>query len=395
MVAHQPMPELLAAPAIAAPSGRHHRVASLDGLRGVAALVVVVHHALLTVPVLSSAYGLGSVGLQTGSVPWLLTRTPLHLLWAGGEAVTVFFVLSGLVLAMPRIEEPRQAWDAYYLKRFVRLYLPVAAAVLLGTVLVYVPNRALGMGGSAWLNAHPVSVSAKDVLLGLTLAFGPPGAVNTALWSLEWEVFFSALLPVFLVTARLFRGRRTWLLSACALVLVAGPSLHGSLAYFPLFMCGVALALDGSRATSQTLDAGAPAAALWLGVALALLVLPWMVLVPGPQSWLVAGISRVAVAAGATMLVEVVRVNGKVATALRGRPFQWLGSRSFSLYLVHEPIVVASAVALGRTPDPRWFVPMMLVAALAAAEVFFRLVERPSLALATRAGLASSRPTSA
>jgi uncharacterized membrane protein len=73
------------------------RVRSLDGLRGVAALIVVVHHALLTSPTLARV----NYGAVPGSVHgflWWMTYTPLHLIWAGPEAVFVFFVLSGFVL---------------------------------------------------------------------------------------------------------------------------------------------------------------------------------------------------------------------------------------------------------------------------------------------------------
>jgi hypothetical protein len=84
------------------PSGR---LPSLDGLRGVAALIVVVHHTLLTVPSLSVAYFLDGPAAVRGSKAWWLSWTPLHLIWAGGEAVIVFFVLSGFVLALPYVNQ--------------------------------------------------------------------------------------------------------------------------------------------------------------------------------------------------------------------------------------------------------------------------------------------------
>ena len=109
------------------------RVTSLDGLRGLAAVVVLVHHALLTAPVLASAYYGGSVSDASDPVSWALTYTPLHLIWAGTEAVYLFFVLSGVVLTFPVLRSRSFSWLAYYPSRLLRLYGPIVFAVLLGS----------------------------------------------------------------------------------------------------------------------------------------------------------------------------------------------------------------------------------------------------------------------
>ena len=66
------------------------RIKSLDGLRGVAALIVVFHHILLTVPSLALAYEFTEPHYAHD---WLdiLTYTPLHLIWDGPAAVVIFF----------------------------------------------------------------------------------------------------------------------------------------------------------------------------------------------------------------------------------------------------------------------------------------------------------------
>src|SRR6185312_1226739 len=101
------------------------RVRSLDGLRGLAALIVVEHHALLaTVPWLAGPYGPGPLPTR-GSLDWLLVYTPLHIFWAGQEFVVVFFVLSGFVLSLPIARGGRLRIASYYPARLIRLYLPV------------------------------------------------------------------------------------------------------------------------------------------------------------------------------------------------------------------------------------------------------------------------------
>jgi peptidoglycan/LPS O-acetylase OafA/YrhL len=75
------------------------RIGALDGLRGVAAGVVLVHHALMSDPGLATAY----TRPEAGESGWrsVLLYSPLHVLWGGTQAVFVFFVLSGYVLALP------------------------------------------------------------------------------------------------------------------------------------------------------------------------------------------------------------------------------------------------------------------------------------------------------
>ena len=59
-----------------------NRFRSLDGLRGVAALVVVVYHVMLTGTAIASAY-LHPADTTFTPVSYAFFWTPLHLLWAG------------------------------------------------------------------------------------------------------------------------------------------------------------------------------------------------------------------------------------------------------------------------------------------------------------------------
>ena len=67
---------------------------------------------------------------------------------------------------------------------------------------------------------------------------------------------------------------------------------------------------------------------------------------------------------------------------LSGGRVQWMGRVSFSLYLVHEPIVVSTAYALGGRP-PVWAEMLIAVpVALLVAEGFYRGVEVPTVGFA-------------
>ena len=75
-----------------------------------------------------------------------------------------------------------------------------------------------------------------------------PSLLNSPLWSLQWEVAFSLLLPVYVFIAVRWRGLA--LLKVCrALVLVGIGSKtgHASLLYMPVFVLGAVLAAERDR----------------------------------------------------------------------------------------------------------------------------------------------------
>jgi peptidoglycan/LPS O-acetylase OafA/YrhL len=72
---------------------------------------------------------------------------------------------------------------------------------------------------------------------------------------------------------------------------------------------------------------------------------------------------------------------------------QWLGRRSFSLYLTHEPVVVALAVGL-HLPSIWVLAALALPLSALVAELFYRVVERPAHRVAQRLGRRPAEPTS-
>jgi peptidoglycan/LPS O-acetylase OafA/YrhL len=77
------------------------RLRSLDALRGIAALVVVFHHALMVFPQEATApNGLSDLRNWLDPLAWL-RWSPSRVILAGRPAVILFFILSGLVLTLP------------------------------------------------------------------------------------------------------------------------------------------------------------------------------------------------------------------------------------------------------------------------------------------------------
>ena len=88
----------------------------------------------------------------------------------------------------------------------------------------------------------------------------------------------------------------------------------------------------------------------------------------------------------AAVLVGAVQQPGcAVARMLSTRPLVWLGSRSFSLYLVHYPLLIFMNPATRTTAVAWWEWIIQFAVLLVAAEAFYRAVESPAAALARRA----------
>ncbi|WEG10475.1 acyltransferase [Microbacterium horticulturae] len=347
------------------------RLSSLDGLRGAAALIVVVHHCFLVSPAFAAAY----YGGETGDSPLRLALiySPLHLLWGGAEAVVVFFVLSGFVLARG-IRSSSFDWFAYFPSRVLRLYVPVAGAVVLGFVLLLVPHA--GGPDSPWLQRDASDYDLGSMLQDLTLVGGTSGVVSP-LWSLRWEVIFSLLLPVIAYAARVIPA---WLFGVLCIVLsaVGAGQESAAMQYLPIF--GVGVALEGEWGRIERLIGGLSRwgrTVLWGGMlplAVVLLSMRWLLPPSLDHSVLVAA-AQAPIVLGAALLVVMAAQWAPLSSLLSWRPIGWLGTISFSLYLVHEPFVLLMASATGAS---RWTLLTAVPLALVAAWLFWRVVERPA-----------------
>ncbi|WP_040422755.1 acyltransferase family protein [Actinopolymorpha alba] len=347
-------------------TGERGRIAALDGLRGLCALIVVITHTALLNPQLAAGY-LPNPPASHGWAWWMI-HTPLHLFWTGGDAVHVFFVLSGFVLTLPFVSAT-PSWRAYYPRRLVRLYVPVWGALVFALLVMAMIPR-VHQTESRWVNVQAVHPTWASMLKDATLT--RPTALDSPLWSLKWEVVFSLLLPAYLAVAKGLRRVGLFGLVVPAVLVLAG-TVTGSAAllYLPMFAVGVLMAtnLHSLRAMAARLDRWWPLVAVAGG---GILVGRW---------WLPLGVADVlmsVVSAGVVVLLFLAWAPAR--TVGEHRVSQWVGRRSFSLYLIHVPIVLA-AVRL-----PGWGPAVAFPASLLVAAVFYRLVERPALRFANHLG---------
>lgn len=363
-----------------------------------AAAIVLIEHVLLLYPTLYSAYGKPPTVLPTGGGAWWSAFTPVHVLWDGSVSVLIFFVLSGYVLTLPLLRDGTHSWLGYYPQRFVRLYAPVWAAIVVSLVLIRLTHREPGV--SQVLGNYNLHPGVRGAGIDAVLIYRPPGVVISTLWSLRWEVIFSALLPLYILFAT--RLRR-WLLAKVVMltvVIAVGAAVGpvdlayrlGPLYQLPIFAFGALLACEGRLLHSWCSRLSAAGWAALGVVSVLLLSSYWLVYATGERSDLthrLAIATRVLQVLGAVLVVVFAAEAPAVKRLLATVVAQWLGKRSFSLYLIHPAILLFLGYRLHA--HRALAIVAVVAAALLAAEVFFRLAEDPSRKVARRVGLIAAR----
>ncbi|TFD73265.1 acyltransferase [Cryobacterium fucosi] len=196
-------------------------------------------------------------------------------------------------------------------------------------------------------------------------------------------MLFSVLLPVYVAVARKINPA---LVMADSLVLLAlGSTVQsGVLMYLPMFAIGVALAHAWPRLSSwaaaingSRLGWMAWGAALIVSATLTLST--WML---NPLNLGLGALTLPLILVGVVGLIPVSAFSPLARWMLSSRPLVWLGTLSFSLYLTHEPIVVAFGHLLPT--HPKLAAVLAVCCAFPLAWVFHKTVEKPSHRLAQR-----------
>jgi peptidoglycan/LPS O-acetylase OafA/YrhL len=226
-------------------------------------------------------------------------------------------------------------------------------------------------------------MDAGDWLAHLLVAFAPTTSVegiNWVYWTLTCEIAFYAVIGLCV-----WRRRLAWpiLIGLTAVACVAGghlPAVAFPLRYWSFFALGVAIAEQRRRPGSAPL-------------LLTLLCVVDLLSRQGRAESLTGAVTALSVAACLAPWGAFLN---------RERVFSWIGRSSYSLYLIHVPIGVWLGLSLARGLFGASFRQSSLVAhgagdlgllllASSAAFLFYRLVERPSIAMMARLPL-GTRP---
>ena len=350
------------------------RIASLEALRGIAALVVVVWHTMLAfAPQTSGIFvQFPAQDAYTGSF--------LFVLMNGNGAVNVFFVLSGFVLSRRFfLDYDRSFIVKNALRRYPRLALPVLVSVIVSYLLFHFGSyhffEAAKISGSPWLAKFgyaydtPFQPSFWEALKqGAFLTFFRGDAsYNSSLWTMKFELFGSFLIfGSCLLLAEVRALKRTMLIYL--FVTIALMAWYAS-PWYIAFIAGLFIAATMPQGGWHIVDS-LPVYAKGL---LALLSLYLLGFSQAHGIYGVFGKANVIVinVIGSTILVTLlanVHMRGKFLSLA-----QFLGALSFPLYLIHIPIlfslvcwVYLKSVSIGIFALV-WMIPFALIVSTIAA----------------------------
>lgn len=368
------------------------RLRNLDALRAILALMVLLGHArwLLWMPWHEWKT------LPHASYEWGLAAAA-GIFRFGAQAVTVFFALSGFFIHLRAAKGggPAAFSPHEYLQRRAWRILPPYYAAIVVTVLLdavgrhYFPAVYTSATGDALIdeNFRHSGYAAQSVfpaLLAQPGLFGTHFGSNGALWSIGNEVFYYALYPLFMLAWNRSRclayGAGLALSFTCFFFPLAG-CWSGMLAAYPIWLAGAFLA--------EIISARQQFPRLWLG-GMALLSAGSLCLT---ESALVKSLPLLNLPVEVLLGVSTIAAFGALPARLlqtpTGRLLEWLGLRSYSLYVFHFPVLVLLSSVLfhvmGSRPAHGWFAAAGALLALLTGLAGFHVVERHFLSTQRRA----------
>ncbi len=349
------------------------RIKELDSIRGLAALTVAFGHFCLMLP----------------SLPNSIKFSPLRFLWAGGEAVIVFYVLSGFVLSMALYHSKTNYWG-YLIKRFVRIYIPYYFWIIITFALfiLFSPYEVVGLRD--WFyDRWQGSITKLDIINHFVLLnnFFTEN-YNPVIWSLAQEMRISIVFPLLFLLFYKLSWKKTILFAlSFSLISVFLNMLHigkaegfyngyaDTLHFTSMFLVGMLLfkhqeKLIYSYRNMKKINKGF---LIVIGIILYL------------YSILIYGFSRNdttfllkdwGVVMGVSIFIIMAMSNLKVKVFLNKGVFVYLGEISYSIYLCHFPIMMVLFKLL-YTKIPIFFLLILCITVtLLFSMVSYHLIEK-------------------
>ncbi len=352
------------------------RIKSLDSLRGIAALTVVLYHCNL---IYFSA---------NGGAPRWVSLSPLRVLFDGHAAVLVFFALSGFVLFLTFKSVDGIRYYPYIVKRFMRIYPPFAF-VIIGAALLcdwvkYLPIPHLLDDGGHVLDWDTSTLPTSGVIAAHLAMTDRVQWLDPPMWSLVHEMRISVFFPLIALWVL-----RDWRVATIGTFLISAVSAYlnrthaflpwpyqpfTTLQYVFLFAGGAALSLHATTVRERL-----SRIPMWARLVLWIAALVLITL----------AVSDVFSALLLVALCLAPWADGALSHAVP----TWLGRVSYSLYLVHIPVLYTMMHLFWSKLPLIALLACAVLISLLVSELTYRFVERPAISLGRRLATLTRKPT--
>jgi peptidoglycan/LPS O-acetylase OafA/YrhL len=341
----------------------------IDGLRAIAVMGVILYH--LNIP----------------------------LFQGGFSGVTVFFVLSGYLITDILIDEWNKNNKINYLQFMIRRFRRLAPAVLvmifIVTLWVMVTNHpsfeklrsdffpSILYLTNWWYIFHEVSYFDS---------FGPASPL-THIWSLAIEEQFYLIWPLLMILGLLFIKRKRFrvlvilvgvVISAWLMAFLYIPGEDPSRVYYGTdtrafsLLLGAALAFVWpSQRLSKTLPRHASFVLEIAGITGLLLMVSLFVITSQFDPFHYQGGMLLLSIITILVVAALAHPASKLAKWLSVKPLQWIGIRSYGIYLWHYPIIILTTPIVNTDGLNFWRITLQIVSTLFISELSYRFVEVP------------------
>jgi peptidoglycan/LPS O-acetylase OafA/YrhL len=350
-------------------NGLPGKINYLEGIRGIAALMVVGHHFMLAF--YPGAYDGNPARAHLGDWDRWYYESPLNVLTNGNFCVTIFYVLSGFVLSRKYwLERNFSIVSSSALRRYFRLIIPVGFVLFLSFLCLqfsaYKHVEVAKLSSSEWWlgTLWPMDSSFTTFLryLFIDVMFRGSGDYVTSMWTMKTELFGSFLVFGLLGLIHIIK-RPFIILTACLVLLFLAKEF-----YYTGFVIGIILNALVPSAGHQSgfLSTEQNGKRMVKALLLAVLVFAGLILgsypswknfapfgfwkfvydLPNAKSILNEDHYIWIHTIGATLVIAAAMLSRTIQRVLASRLFIFLGLISFSLYLLHPLVLGAMACPL-------------------------------------------------
>ena len=333
-----------------------NRLEELDGLRGIAAFMVFLSHVI----------GL----LAVSKFVDFYQNSPVRVISDGAAAVDIFFVLSGFVLSLPFIDQNKNLnYLTFVMKRVFRLYPTYWICILLTIFIKDYFNPSAMYSLSEWAKTLWIKpITGIDIIRHLPLIIKMDGdSINPIVWTLAIEMKMSLILPLFIFWIKKWHSVLSQILMLLTSIVLS--YLTGKFEFLPLFVIGLVLSkhLRNFEAIKKT-----HFLKLFVVFTLSIILIGNRFIFSFNYT---SNSQSLITALGTVLFIPLAIWGGVLNKALKHPGVDFLGKISYSLYLLHRPIL--NLIIIPAKAYPMTFLMVFITASLLISYLSYWFLENP------------------